>query len=101
MSSASPTLPNSSAESSWAERYERLRACGIELGSRLLDGAEGLVLLLRQGMVSWMLGLSAGTRTVPACRPPHEPGLPACDDRAEVTRMLASMVGAALEEARA
>lgn len=98
MTAASPMLPASTIESSWADRYERLRARGLELGSRLLNDAQGLVLFLRQGMVSWMTVLAAGART-PSARPsPQKHGLPVRDERTEVTRMLASMVGAALEE---
>jgi hypothetical protein len=94
-----PSLP--AAGSSWVDRYECLRARALEIGARRLDDAQGLVLFLRQGMSSWMSEVVAEA-SAPSVRPsPQQHCLPVRDDRAEITRMLASMVGSALEEVHA
>jgi len=97
VTAAFASLPKPTADSAWVDRYEHLRKRGLELGSRWLDGAQGLVVVLRQGMVSWMTELAATPK--PRARPsPPQRGVLVCDDRIEVTRMLASMVGSALAE---
>jgi hypothetical protein len=99
MSAASPPLlPTSIHGSSWVDRYERLREHGLLLGSRLLDGALGLVVFLRQGMVAWMTELAAGELPLRPRRAPLERSVTDQEDRTDVTRTLASMVGAALME---
>lgn len=100
MTAASASLPGPATDSAWVDRYERLRERGLELGARLLDGAQGLVLFLRQGMTSWMAELAAPAPQPPAPSPPKR-GVLDRDDLDEVTQMLASMVGSALTEARA
>lgn len=101
MSEASLPVPAPTTDSSWAERYEGLRTRALENGARRCYEVEGLVLFLRQGMVSWMTEIAAGT-TIPSVRPaPQQNSLPVRDDHAEITRMLASMVGSALQEAHA
>jgi len=102
MTAASAGLPTSSNELSWVDRYEGLRKQGLELGARWLDDAQGLVLFLRQGMVSWVIELAtAAQKPIPARPSQPDRGVLVRDDRAAVTRMLASMVGSAVAEARA
>lgn len=83
-------------EPSWKARYELLRQNGLRSGSRFRD-AEGLVVLQRRGMLSWIAEASARTRprsTSPSLsRQRHDvvlrPG------SVDVTRLLATMVEAA------
>ncbi len=102
MSAASASLPTSTSDSAWVDRYECLRERGLELGSRVLDGAQGLVLFLRRGMMSWMTEHTAAAPRPPSSSPPSPPerGMLDRDGRGEVTQMLASIVGSALTEAR-
>jgi len=102
MTAASGSLPVSTRGSACVDRYEHLRERGLELGSRLLDGAHGLVLFLRRGMMSWMTELAAAAPRPPASSPLALPkrGTLDRDGRVEVTQMLASMVGSALTGAR-
>ena len=98
MTAASGALSTPASESTWVDRYERLRQRGLELGSRCLEDARGLVLFLRRGMVSWMTELAHPTQQPPARPPRADRGVLVCDHRMEVTRMLASMVGSAASE---
>jgi hypothetical protein len=105
MTAASGSRPVSPSGSVCEDRYEHLRERGLELGSRLLDGAHGLVLFLRRGMMSWMTELAAADSKPPASSPPSPPSPPERgmldrDGRIEVTQMLVSMVGSALTGAR-
>ncbi len=100
MTAVSVVLPTPSTELSWVDRYEGIRK--RELGARWLDDAQGLVLFLRQGMVSWMIELAtAAQKPIPARPSQPDRGVLVRDDRAAVTQMLASMVGSAVVEARA
>jgi hypothetical protein len=102
MTAASGSLPVSRSGSACVDHYEHLRERGLELGSRLLDGAHGLVLFLRRGMMSWLTELAAADPKPPAPALPSPPkrGMLDHDGRVEVTQMLASMVGSALAGAR-
>jgi hypothetical protein len=114
MTAASGSLPVSPSGSACVDRYEHLRERGLELGSRLLDGAPGLVLFLRRGMTSWMTEHTVAASRPPSSSPPAPPAPPAPpsppsppqrgvldrDGRVEVTQMLASMVGSAFTEVR-
>lgn len=95
MTAASAALSSSPVESTWVDRYERLRQRGLELGARWLEDAQGLVLFLRCGMVSWMIEppRPSPQPRAPASRSDH--GALVGDDRMEVARMLAIMVGSA------
>lgn len=93
---ASPSAPTITL--AWADRYEHLRKRGLEVGSRLCDGAQGLVLFLRQGMMSWMTELAAVASNPPA-RPSPPQRSPMVDEHCvEIMWTLASMVGSAVEE---
>ncbi len=102
MTATSGSLPVSPSGSACVDRYEHLRERGLELGSRLLDGAHGLVLLLRRGMMSWMTEIAAADPKPLASSLPSPPerGMLDRDGRAEVTQMFVSMVSSALTEAR-
>lgn len=81
---------------SWADRYERLRARGGRLDQRVHD-AEGLVLFMREGSVSWMQAL--GVRHPAAgARPASAAGdLAGEAGTADLTEALAAMVWSAAE----
>lgn len=99
MTAASAALSSSPVESTWVDRYERLRRRGLELGARWLEDAQGLVLFLRRGMVSWMIELPRPYPQSPAPAPRADrSALVLSDDRMEVARMLAIMVGSAVAE---
>ncbi len=96
---ATPALPPGPRIAlAWADRYEHLRQRGLEVGSRLCEGAQGLVLFLRQGMMSWMSELAAETSKPPARSSPPRRGATVDEDCVEIMWMLASMVGSAVEE---
>lgn len=84
---------------SWAERYERLRRLGLQHGARFFDDAEGLSRFLREGTVSWMQSPAVRCEARPANPAPHVHVALAQRDRSDVTRLLATMVGAAATEA--
>jgi len=82
----------------WVDHYEHLRKRGLEIGSRLLDGAQGLVLFLRQGMMAWMTELVAVAPRPSVRSSPPDRG-PAVDEGCvEIMWTLASMVGSAVKE---
>ena len=85
------------SRASWADHYEHLRRRGLEPGARGLGGdAEGLVLFLRLGTVSWTEGFATRTDAKLASpAPPPTQGVLVRHDRFDVTQLLATMVGAA------
>jgi hypothetical protein len=96
MTAASAALSPSPVGSTWVDRYERLRQRGLELGARWLEDAQGLVLFLRGGMVSWMIERPSPQPPKPIPRAGHSALIR--DDRMEVARMLAIMIGSAVAE---
>lgn len=94
---SSPALARSD-NGSWAERYERLRRLGLQLGAQFLDDGEGLSQFLREGTVSWMQSPVVAPATQPASLAPRAHVALVHRDRVDVTRLLATMVGAATAE---
>jgi hypothetical protein len=96
MSAAIASLPTPSIELACVDGYEHLRKRGLEVGSRVLDGAQGLVLFLRRGMMSWMTEMSAAAPRPPVRPSPAEREVFVRDDRVDVMWMLASMLDSAV-----
>jgi hypothetical protein len=99
MIAASPPALGRDDNRSWAQRYERLRRIGLQLGAQFLDDTEGLSKFLREGTASWMLSPAEQSRRKPPNLAPHAHVALAHGDRSDVTRLLATMVGAAATEA--
>lgn len=86
---------------SWADQYERMRRQGLGLGPRRpAEEIDGMTMFLRQGSAAWMRGRvgseTESTKIADATQPAF-----AHRDRGEVTRLLATMVGAAAAQVRA
>lgn len=98
MTAASSSTLTRAGDRSWAERYEGLRRVGLQLGAQFLDDAEGLSRFLREGTVSWMRSPDERSGREPAGLAPRSHVALANRDRSDVTRLLATMVGAAATE---
>lgn len=101
MTETCDTTPPSARSAEHTERYEALRGRALDL-RHASTAREGLVVLLRHGMASWMEAWSTlptpSTPTPPARR--ERPPLPD-DASAEVVRVLASMALSHLQEMHA
>ncbi len=86
-------------EEPWADRYERLRVRGLRPGQRVHD-AQGLVLFMREGTVSWMRALAARRPKPAASVASPAEGLLAKGVAADLTQALTTMVLTAAEMLR-
>lgn len=97
IAASSPALARGDIRS-WAERYERLRRLGLQLGAQLLDDTEGLSQFLREGTVAWMRNPAERSWRKPAKLAARAHVALAHGDRSHATRLLATMVGSAATE---
>ena len=98
MNAASSPALTRTDKGTWAERYERLRRLGLQLGAPFRDDGGGLGQFLREGRVSWLQSPVVPAATQPANLAPRAHVALVHRDRFDVTRLLATMVGAAAAE---
>ena len=74
-----------------ADAYERLRRDAVETSGRA-GGLQGLAVLIRKGMVSWMDACASAASTPAAVSPPRGSAMPWPQDlQREVVDVLAAM----------